>query len=231
MPNLTKIETIKALDAAAKSGINANDIKLQFERTFAIAEATQKLSDMLTPQLMQPIMQLQGRKLGFKTDRRYSEDVVRDCLIEATLQGVYPVGNQFNIIAGQCYITKEGFGKKLNDIPELAWLITPGIPKLHGDRGATIEMEVSWTYKGKSDKKTLPICVRVNSKMTGTDAIIGKAERKARAWLFRNITGQEVVDGDVGTDPINVTPTQVYTSNVQESNLAADFEKANGDLI
>ncbi|QSH40950.1 hypothetical protein P0136_10560 [Lentisphaerota bacterium ZTH] len=231
MPNLTKIETIKALDAVAKSGINANNIKEQFERTFAIAEATQELSNMLTPQLMQPIMQLQGRKLGFRTDRRYSEAEVQDCLIEATLQGVYPVGNQFNIIAGQCYITKEGFGKKLKDISGLSWLITPGVPKLHGDKGATIEMEVSWIYNGKSDKKTLPICVRFNSKTTGTDAIIGKAERKARAWLFQNITGQEVVDGEVEADHINVTSKPVYNSKVQESNLAADFEKANGDLI
>jgi len=31
----------------------------------------------------------------------------------------------------------------------------------------------------------------------GTDAIIGKADRKARAWLYNTITGCDVSDGEI----------------------------------
>jgi hypothetical protein len=42
--------------------------------------------------------------------------------------------------------------------------------------------------------------------MMGTDAIIGKATRKARAWLWQHITGQEIPDGDA-SEIIYVTPS------------------------
>jgi hypothetical protein len=45
----------------------------------------------------------------------------------------------------------------------------------------------------------LDIPIRVNSGM-GVDAIIGKATRKARCWLFNSINGTEISDGDVTED-------------------------------
>jgi hypothetical protein len=151
-------------------------------------------------------MALQGSAIGFKTDKAYPEDVVRDALIEATMSGVYPVGNEFNIIAGRAYITKEGFGRKLKDVPSLSYTVANGeITMKNG--GAIVPMDIQWTYGGKSEAKTLPVHVRVNSGM-GADAIIGKATRKARAWLYQTVTGQELPEGDVtdASEPINVTP-------------------------
>jgi hypothetical protein len=42
----------------------------------------------------------------------------------------------------------------------------------------------------------LDIPVKVNNGM-GTDAVIGKASRKARHWLFCTLTGSEMPEGDV----------------------------------
>ncbi len=53
----------------------------------------------------------------------------------------------------------------------------------------------------------------------GTDAVIGKATRKARAWLFSTITGTEIGDGDAGE--IDVKATVVGTKIDHESERVA----------
>lgn len=203
MSNIVKIETLNALEKAVDMGLVASDLKGRFEKTFAIAEAVGEIRNLLTPEVMKPIMNLQGTKIGFKTDKQYPIEVVRECLIESVMQGVYPVGNEWNIIAGNAYITKEGMGRKLSQISGLSYSITPDVPHM-ANGGAIVKMKVEWTYNGKSDSRELPICTRVNS-MMGADAIIGKATRKARAWLWQHITGQEIPDGDA-SEIINVTP-------------------------
>jgi hypothetical protein len=44
--------------------------------------------------------------------------------------------------------------------------------------------------------KQIDIPVKVNNFM-GTDAVIGKATRKARHWLYNTITGSEIPEGDI----------------------------------
>ena len=96
-------EMVAALDKAAANGIIAQREASQFKRTLLVSTAMGELQNLLTPKIMAPIMNLQNKSLGFRTDNPngYPVDVVRDCLIEATLKGVYPVGNEFNIIAGR----------------------------------------------------------------------------------------------------------------------------------
>lgn len=198
-------ETVAALDKAAANGIIAQREASQFKRTLLVSTAMGELQNLLTPKIMAPIMNLQNKSLGFRTDNPsgYPVDVVRDCLIEATLKGVYPVGNEFNIIAGRCYITKEGYFHKLHDIPNFSWVEIPGIPRNAGDNGAIIKVTLEWTYNGKSSTKELELAIRVNRGM-GADAIIGKALRKARAWLYTTITGQDIGDGEADGDIIDV---------------------------
>lgn len=178
-----------------------------FEKAYLIANAAGELKRMLSPEYMKPIMDLQGNRLGFKTDKDiaqgggkgpgYQEDIVKNCLIEAVLTGVQPFGNQFNIIAGNCYITKEGFGYLLSKYPGLYYEITPELPRINADKtSAAIIMNVEWTINSISKTKKLEIPVKMNSFM-GTDAVIGKATRKARAWLYNTITGSEIADGDI----------------------------------
>ena len=224
-------ETIAALDKAAAAGLIAQKEASQFRKMAMVAGAIQELRALLTPKVMAPIMALQGSSLGFRTDKDssggYGIDVVRDCLIEATLQGVYPVGNEFNIISARCYITTEGFGHKLTEIPGLSYMITPTVPVMKNG-GAVVEMLVEWKYNGKSNSQIINIAVRVNAGM-GTDAIIGKATRKARAWLFTAVTGQEVGEGDAGDigDVIDVRATPASPFEKQPEPDAND----NGDQL
>lgn len=171
-----------------------------FEKAYTVSNAIGQLKTLLTAEYMKPIMELQNNKLGFKTDKAaggYDEAVVKNCLIEAVLTGVQPTGNQFNIIAGNCYITKEGFGYMLANMKNLAYEIVPGIPKNNADKtGAIIPMTISWNYNGNPHERTIEFPIKMNQYM-GADAIIGKATRKARAWLYNNLNETEISDGDI----------------------------------
>lgn len=222
MSNIIKLETINALDTAAKNGLIAQSQATAFSKTFAIAEAMSNLQNLLTSEVMKPIMALQGKKLGFKTDKVYTEEVVKDCMIEATMTGVNIVGNEWNIIAGNCYITKEGMGRLLSKVQGLSYSITPRIPK-SDSKEAVIIMSVEWSYNGESKTKDLEIIVKVNNFM-GTDAIIGKATRKARAWLLLHVTGQDVGEGDADdivaekniTREVNLNPIDIECEVIEQ---------------
>lgn len=195
-------EVIQKLNDTVISVIKADGMQ-GFEKAFLIAEAAGKLKAALTPEYMKPIMELQGNRLGFKTDMDseggYKEPVVRNCLIEAVLTGVQPFGNQFNIIAGNCYITKEGFGYLLSKFPGLTYEIIPALPRIsmsNEKQSAAVVMKITWTLNGETKTREIDFAIRMN-KFMGTDAVIGKATRKARAWLFWTISGIEVGDGDV----------------------------------
>ena len=196
LPATVTDDVIAALDTAASN--KALTVASQFRRAFAVAEAVYQMKALLTPEVMKPILNLQNTSLGFQTDRReggYPLDTVKECLIDAVLSGVSPVGNEFNIIAGRAYITKNGMKHKLMQIDGLSYTMTPGIPKMAGEGGAAIIMAIDWTFKGKTEHKDLALAVRINKGM-GTDAIIGKATRKASAWLYETVTGQTVDEGE-----------------------------------
>lgn len=234
MSNLPTIkpQTITALDAAATQGA-LTTTGGQFTRALATASAVSTLRDLLTDDVMKSVMQLQNTSLGFMTDRKdapYSVSVVRDCLIEAVLNGVSPVGNEWNIIAGRCYITKNGMRRKLANIAGLSYTITPSLPKTsaNGD-GAAIIMTLDWTYNGKTEHKELPLAIRVNRGM-GTDAIIGKATRKAASWLYEAVTGTFVNEGDITDDSISVEAKPVSSPIESDPHVEDVTATADGEL-
>jgi len=196
LPATVTDEVIAALDTAASN--KSLTVASQFRRAFATAEAVYQLKALLTPEVMKPILNLQNTSLGFQTDRRdtgYPLEVVKECLIDAVLSGVSVVGNEFNIITGRAYITKNGMLHKLSNVDGLSYTMTPGIPKMAGEGGAAIIMQIEWTFNGKTNKKDLALAVRINKGM-GADAIVGKATRKAAAWLYQTVTGQTVDEGE-----------------------------------
>lgn len=203
-----------ALDSIVVDGKNAMAVKSAFLRTFAMGESLAKLREALTPAIMKSIMSLQNTRLGFKTDngRGYPLEIVRDCLIEALLYGVCPTGNQFNIISSSAYITKEGFTyllANLRGLTSLRYKITPAEIAESSTAGTTregkqyqkIEREgatkvaLEWTYNGVDGSEELEFVIKVNAGM-GQDAIAGKAERKAKAWLYNHLTGLGLPEAD-----------------------------------
>lgn len=170
------------------------------ERLYKKSFAVQKIYELLDDEFMKPIMFLQNKKIGFKTDAKgdgYSVQTVKDCLVEAMFLGLETTGNQFNIIAGNCYTTKEGFEGKLSKIENLKKKLVYDIPKTNAEGVTTVKVLVNWQLGDNPPKsETIEIPIRVNNGMTN-DAILGKAQRKAKKWLYEEVTGQEVPDGDI----------------------------------
>lgn len=225
-------DVIAALDNAAKFGAAAV-LADRFKAMFMVGAAVQQLRALLTPKVMAPIMALQNNPLGFLTDRPngYDEDTVRTAIIQAAIEGLSVTGNEFNILASRMYITKNGMKRKLGMIPGLLKHVTAGIPKLHPNgNGAIAPMHLDWTYNGTHRTQDLEFAVKLNKNM-GADGIMGKATRKALAWLYEEVTGNAVADGDISDMDLNdITPRQSPLEVAQKPEPAALPENPQPEL-
>ena len=136
-----------------------------FEKSYQIANSIQFLKENLTDEYMKPIMSMQGSRLGFKTDKDkdggYPLKVVKECLIDAVLSGVNPHGNQFNIIAGNMYVTKEGYGHLLGKIKGLRYSIKHGVPRIDASKQfAIVESTVKWSLNGEQREEKLEFSIK-----------------------------------------------------------------------
>jgi len=224
--------TAVALKLNEAVGSVLNQTNLQgFERAYATAQSIEVLKTLLTPEYMAPIMQLQGNRLGFKTDKDksggYPMDVVKNCLIEAVLMGLQPFGNEFNVIAGNTYATKEGVGRLLATWRGLKYSLICGVPKPNSDgKSAVVDVTIKWTINQEPKEETIPISIKMDA-YTSVDAMIGKATRKGRAWLLSAISGIEIVEADVtDAEYLDVTPKQ----SVAETSKSKEFDRVKAHI-
>jgi len=212
----SELNAIVALDDFCKSA--ALQLKECFDAGNDIAHAlimgraVNQIAAMLTDNVMKDVMTLQGEKAGFCTDKDkdggYKVGDVRRVLVMALLRRLRIVGNEFNIIAGNLYVTKEGFERLLRSYPGLSRLeIEMGVPAMK-DGGALVTCTATWVYNGRpmsiecrqSPEIDSRIPVRVNNAM-GVDAILGKAKRKLYARIYERIAG-----ANFESEPEEVTP-------------------------
>lgn len=236
-----KLAVFENLDALSREAFEAFNADGQWSRTLALGSAIAMLSDALDDKVMRSIMKLQNKRLGFKTDnpRGYDAATVRDALIEAVAMGLSPVGNQFNIIGGNMYVTKEGVTTLLRKLPGLSALklsqkpavvrkaATPGVRKdgsTYEREEALVTVEVAATFKGREIRESYDFVIRVNAGM-GQDAIAGKAERKARARLYNYLTESSMLEVDeeeaAARAPRNVTPARTAAEAVARPSFLA----------
>lgn len=201
---------IQRIDAISSGAMEIFSRAGSFESEIQVALVIRDLHAALTPEVMEPFMALMNTDLGFRTDRDprlidgktgkpyipYTIDEVRPCLIESKLRGFHSVGNEWNIIAGRFYACKNGLKRKVEQTPGVTDLrIDYGVPKL-SERGAITPVVATWKRDGIAQRIEAEIPVRVNSGM-GTDAIMGKVQRKIHARINDRLTGIYTDDGDV----------------------------------
>lgn len=203
-----------------------------FQKAFVMSSAIDVIKAQLSDEYMKPIMALQGSSLGFKTDMDtvkkqvsgkwvtekgpgYPMDIVRECLIEAIFLGLEVTGNQFNIIGGNMYPTREGFGAALDKMKGLKKNFEyKNIQQPAGQKVAYVTVNITWQFEGDVAKKqTIEFPIKSND-YTSYDALIGKAERKAKRWLYNTIKGTDISDGDVNDIP------HVDLSNKEDGKLS-----------
>lgn len=213
-----------------------------FQKAFVTSSAIDIIKAQLTDEYMKPIMALQGTNLGFKTDQDtvkekqgakwitkkgegYPLEIVRECLIEAIFLGLEVTGNQFNIIGGNMYPTREGFGYALDKIKGLKKNFEyKNIQQPAGQKVAYVTVHITWQQDGDTAKKqTIEFPIKSND-YTSYDALIGKAERKAKRWLYNTIKGTDVSDGDVSDIPhVVVEDLAKHDKLVELFGLKKDF--------
>jgi hypothetical protein len=211
------------------------------QRALITARATNGIKSRLTKEIMADVMALQGSKLGYKTDRDdkggYSVDVVRDVLTEALIRRLRVCGNEFNIIAGNLYVTKEGLKRLVSEHPGLSDLeIDMGVPIKASETTAVVPCVARWQYQGvakslecfKTEEMDSRIPVRVNQYM-GMDAISGKAESKLYRRIYNRLTGSTISSADDDDLPtvaseINSVPTTEVEGEILDCEFTVTLE-------
>lgn len=187
-------EMVKLVDEYGPTAIAKLD---HFARAFRLADAVQKFR-FVVRSAMPMIRPLQGTALGFLTDKDrdggYPDKVIEEAATEALMRGLTLDGNQWNIIAGRCYVTKNGMGVIVGRLPGLTDLnLSPGIPQFAGI-GAVIDFSADWKMDGTPQKLTRKIVVKCRP--GEVDAALGKATRKMLAAIYEKVTGSAISEGE-----------------------------------
>lgn len=225
-----KIEVVK--EHKANKEIN------QMVVAAAQANVIKQLKTLLTDPFVSGMKgTLENSNLGFKTDKDdgYPISVIRTCLIEAALNGFYWHGNEFNIIAGNSYFTKDGLKNKMkrdgiyNDLK-----ISFGIPE-HDEakRRALIKVSATWKVENKPYSIDSDISVKIQIKnginYTTDDAVIGKANRKIRARIIEMVTGDSIPEGDADEYKNEVNTNSSRSEKVKRAEeVVTDYEPMKG---
>lgn len=252
LPSKMKLEKLQEIDKVAK---DFYEICKQDDQSITTAimraSAMATLREMLTPEIMQPIMSLQGSQIGFKGDKDwkrekdsagnkikgdgYPVEIVKDVFIFACSHGAKMIGNEVNILAGNGYLTRDYFGRALDEsIGKSNWKITHDIPKVisSGDKiGAIVKSKIWWKdsstgIDGCTHEMELAI---KGDAYASSDSYLGKSDRKTRKWLLEKVTGKMFADGEA-EESINITATEVKEKPKSKLNLEpkkelSDFDK------
>jgi hypothetical protein len=245
--SLVALESAKQSFAIALQDAQRLDIVNNVAGAFDAAIIVGKLESVLTDEVMDAVfMPLMNKKIGFKTDRDpsrpsknnphptpYSRDVVRTCIIDAAANGLLPTGNQFNIISGTMYPTKEGYTAllaKLKTTMGLQYMFEfdPETTAKSADPGyVAIPCRISYKSTKKEDLKgwfKYIAMVKSNGETSTTDQLRGKAERKCKRAFYEFLTGIDLGDADA-SETVDVTYTEVSSKPQEPAKSAAEKAK------
>jgi len=239
------LATAKENFTLALTDARSLDIVNNVAAAFDTAVIVNRLEACLTPEVMQAVfMPLMNKKIGFKTDRDpskldkrtgkypvpYSEAVVRTCIIDAAANGLLPTGNQFNIISGTMYPTKEGYTALLTKLKSTMGLVysfefDPETTVKSADP-SYVAIPCRISYKTNRDDLKgwfkYTAMVKSNGETSSTDQLRGKAERKCKKAFFEFLTGLDLGDGDADTvdvpyKEVSSAPAEAPKSSIEKA--------------
>ncbi len=168
------------------------DLAINVANSFTAANVMLALRETMTDQVVERYFRpLAGQKFGFRTDRNnYPTEVLRSCIIDAILLGLAPTGNQFNIISGNCYPTKEGYTNLLKKIGvEYKIEILPNTSQ--DNSYAIMPCRVTYTYGTAKNVKWDKDIVIPKKGNENYDLLAGKANKRIKQALYEYITGTD----------------------------------------
>ena len=202
----TIVEAQEKFEVALRDA-SAIDIVNNFGAAFNAARVITLLREALTDEVMARVfMPLMNTKVGFRTDRDgkpdkqgrvkplYDVPTVRDAIIDAAIIGLLPTGNQFNIISGTMYPTKEGYTVLLKKIGA-KYVIDVQQDRSQNPAFAEFPCKITYSYNGEKNSLTINATVR-RDQYSSNDQLRGKAERRAKKALYEYLTGTDYGDAD-----------------------------------
>ena len=168
------------------------DLAINVANSFTAANVMLALRETMTDQVVERYFRpLAGQKFGFRTDRNnYPTEVLRSCIIDAILLGLAPTGNQFNIISGNCYPTKEGYTNLLKKIGvEYKIEILPNTSQ--DNSYAIMPCRVTYTYGTAKNVKWDKDIVIPKKGNENYDLLAGKANKRIKQALYEYLTGTD----------------------------------------
>lgn len=168
------------------------DLAINVANSFTAANVMLALRETMTDQVVERYFRpLAGQKFGFRTDRNnYPTETLRSCIIDAILLGLAPTGNQFNIISGNCYPTKEGYTNLLKKIG-VDYKIEI-LPNTSQDNSyAIMPCRVTYTYGTAKNAKWDKDIVIPKKGNENYDLLAGKANKRIKQALYEYLTGTD----------------------------------------
>lgn len=174
------------------------------------ANAMYLLDQVLTDEVVRTyFIPLMNTRAGFLTDKNpnrpkkgqqppvpYGIQEVKSCLKDAILKGLLPVGNQFNIIAGSVYITREGYTFLLSKLGVKHRIIPCQKPDVNGCAVYSVRIEAA-TAQGERISYTNEVTLKRGQ--YDSDALLqGKAYARSVKSLWTYVSGLD--SGDVAED-------------------------------
>lgn len=207
----------------------AIDIVNNFGAAFKAAQVITLIREALTDEVMAKVfMPLMNTKVGFRTDRDgkpdkngktkplYDVATVRDAIVDAAIIGLLPTGNQFNIISGTMYPTKEGYTVLLKKIGA-KYIIDIQADRSQNPGFAEFPCKISYSYNGEKNSLTVVATVR-RDQYSSNDQLRGKAERRAKKALYEYLTGTDYGDADETSSRPNVVIDTVAVEIAEKGN-------------
>lgn len=225
------IKATEAVDTIASNyrRCAGNESMGRLIRSMLLADTIEALEKALTPEIMARLVRLQGSRLGFLTDKDktsgYDAQTIKRCVIEGLIRGVFPLMNELNIIAGNCYVTKEGYERLVGELPGLTDLdVATGTPVVQNGQMAC-RVAVRWkmhnvpnSLKGADGAEGRTFAIITHGKES-VDAVQGKAKRKALAAVHFLLTKSEQSAADLTGDVPSVEA--IETAKIEEAQTRA----------
>jgi hypothetical protein len=175
-----------------------NDIIKSMQMAGALNELRSTLDN---PEITKILGDLQNSALGFKTDKKdtgYPAKTLIDSALQALTMGLNLHGNEWNIIAGNCYPAQAGFDRLLREHCNRSGTnrhFTFRIPKFLEKKGQAqsvfeVTAEVYWKTPDMMEKKKEVLQWHLVG-MTH-DQVLGKAKKRAYQWLYNELTNNSL---------------------------------------
>jgi len=216
-PAMAKVA--RAIDSTAQSyALAVQGAQGQVERALLMGSAIVALREALNERVMAQIMPLIGTPNGIGSDRPqhpggkrepYTAAEVREALITSLMYGFYPVNNEWGIISGRFFGQKNGWKRKLEEVPGISNIsVAAGKPHVVEQSVVMVRVALAWKIAGKAD------CLRDGEGKPGRpftlhsygnekpDLFIGKAEARAYRAAYLQATGSTYVPDEAEVEAL-----------------------------